>query len=204
MGRPLWPPGQVGVILVAGGQGTRLGFDKPKGMFPIGPVSDASLFQIFIEKMLAVGQQYKVRVPLFLMTSPATHADTVEYLATTERFGMQSHDVHVFCQGTMPAVDAATGQVLLADKGELAVSPDGHGGMLAALAKSGGLAEIRRRGIQQLFYLQVDNPLAPICDPAFIGYHLLSKSELSTLVVAKHTPLDRVGNFVSVEACSDH
>jgi UDP-N-acetylglucosamine/UDP-N-acetylgalactosamine diphosphorylase len=71
--------------------------------------------------------------------------------------------------------------------------------MLAALAKSGGLAEIRRRGIQQLFYLQVDNPLAPICDPAFIGYHLLSASELSTLVVAKHTPQDRVGNFVSVD-----
>ncbi len=99
----------------------------------------------------------------------------------------------------MPAVDAQTGKVLLAAKGEIAASPDGHGGMLAALAASGGLADARRRGLQQLFYLQVDNPLVELCDPEFLGYHLLAGSELSTLVVAKRSLRDKVGNVVALD-----
>ena len=191
--------GTVGVILVAGGQGTRLGFPKPKGMFPIGPVSGATLFQILFEKIIAVGRRHGTRVSLYLMTSPATHEETVEYLAAHDRFGLRADDLHIFCQGTMPAVDIATGKLLLAGKGELFLGPDGHGGTLAALDKSGGLADIRRRGLKHLFYIQVDNPLSPICDAEYIGYHLLAESELTTLVVAKQTPLDKVGNFVSID-----
>ena len=191
--------GQVGVILVAGGQGTRLGFDQPKGMFPIGPVSGASLFQILIEKILARSRTAGIRIPLYLMTSPATHADTLAYLASTENFGLAQEDLKVFCQGTMPAVDHRTGRLLMASKHELALSPDGHGGMLRALATSGGLADIRLRGLRQLFYCQIDNPLVEMCDPEFLGYHLLSSSELSTQVVAKRTSRDKVGNVVSID-----
>jgi UDP-N-acetylglucosamine/UDP-N-acetylgalactosamine diphosphorylase len=191
--------GQLGVVLVAGGQGTRLGFDHPKGMFQIGPVSGAPLFQILFEKLRAVRRRYGVRIPLYLMTSPATHDETREFLDANDRFGLLAEDLHLFCQGTMPAVDSASGKVLLATRHELFLSPDGHGGMLAALAKSGCLADIRRRGLQQLFYFQVDNPLAIVCDPVFIGYHLLSDSELSTQVVAKQRPEDRVGNVVQVD-----
>lgn len=191
--------GHIGAVLVAGGQGTRLGFEHPKGMFPIGPVSNATLFQILIEKLVAIGYRYGVRVPLYLMTSPATHDETLTFLAEHNRFGLDERDLIVFCQGTMPAVDAATGRVLLEAPGRLFASPDGHGGMLAALGKSHALDDIRRRGLRQLFYFQIDNPLVEVCDPVFIGYHLLAGSELSTQVVAKQQPLERVGNVVAVD-----
>jgi UDP-N-acetylglucosamine/UDP-N-acetylgalactosamine diphosphorylase len=191
--------GHVGVILVAGGQGTRLGFDRPKGMFTIGPVSGHSLFQILLEKIAARSRAAGMRIPLYIMTSPATHAETVTHLEQNEHFGLPRDDVRVFCQGTMPAVDATTGRVLLAEKHALAISPDGHGGMLAALVSSGCLAEMRARGITQLFYCQVDNPLVEMCDPEFLGYHLLARSELSTQVVAKRTSRDKVGNVVSID-----
>ena len=92
-----------------------------------------------------------------------------------------------------------TGRLLLAEKHELALSPDGHGGMLAALERTGCLADMRRRGLRQLFYCQVDNPLVSMCDPEFLGYHLLTSSELSTQVVAKRTTRDKVGNVVSID-----
>ena len=198
-GEELLRAGRVGVVLVAGGQGTRLGFDHPKGCYPIGPVSRATLFQILLEKVFAVGDRYGVSVPLYLMTSPATHEETTGFLEAHLRFGLPAADVTVFCQGTMPAVDAKTGRVLLASRGCVSLSPDGHGGMPAALRASGALADVRRRGIEQLFYMQVDNPLAAVCDPDFIGYHHLAGSELSTQVVAKRSPLDRVGNVVSID-----
>jgi UDP-N-acetylglucosamine/UDP-N-acetylgalactosamine diphosphorylase len=191
--------GHVGVILVAGGQGTRLGFDRPKGMFAIGPVSGSSLFQILIEKIVARSRTAAMRIPLYLMTSPATHEETLAALRTHEYFGLAQDDLRVFCQGTMPAVDADTGKLLLHQKHVLAESPDGHGGMLAALSASGCLADMRARGVRQLYYCQVDNPLVEMCDPVFLGYHLLSRSELSTQVVAKRTSRDKVGNVVSID-----
>lgn len=191
--------GQVGVVLVAGGQGTRLGFQHPKGMFSIGVVSGASIFQILLEKIAARARAAGMRIPLYLMTSPATHEETVAYLAANENFGLPSDDVRIFCQGTMPAVDAVTGRLLLAEKGSLALSPDGHGGTLRGLHVSGALADMRARGLQQVFYCQVDNPLVEMCDPHFLGYHLLSHSELSTLVVAKRQSREKVGNVVSID-----
>lgn len=191
--------GEVGVILVAGGQGTRLGFDHPKGMFPLGPVSGATLFEILFDKLLATRRRYNVSAPLYLMTSPATHTETVDYLHQQQRFGLPAEDLHVFCQGTMPAVDDRTGRLLLAEKGRLFLSPDGHGGMLTALNKAGTLEEMRRRGLRHLFYFQVDNPLTVVCDPEFIGYHLLAGSQVSTQVIAKRTPRDNVGNVVSID-----
>ena len=192
--------GKVGVILVAGGQGSRLGFEHPKGMFPIGPLSNAPLFQVLFEKIIARSQRHGVRIPLYLMTSPATHEETVEYLRDQKNFGLSDDDVHIFCQGTMPAVDIASGRLLLEDKGKLFKNPDGHGGMLAALAKSGGLADAKRRGIEQFFYCQIDNPLVSMCDPEFLGYHLVSDAEVSTQVVAKRGLRDKVGNVVVIDS----
>ena len=191
--------GQVGVVVVAGGQGTRLGFEHPKGMFPIGPVSGRTLFQIHVERILAASRRYGVRIPFMLMTSPATHDETVAFFAENKNFGLADDDLVIFCQGTMPAVDMETGRVLLAEPGRLALSPDGHGGTLAALERSGALAKIQERGIRHLFYFQVDNPLVAIGDPEFLGYHLLSEAEMSTQVVAKQDPMERVGNVVEVD-----
>jgi UDP-N-acetylglucosamine/UDP-N-acetylgalactosamine diphosphorylase len=191
--------GHVGVIVVAGGQGTRLDFDHPKGMYPTGPISQKSLFRIHMEKILACSRRYGVPVPLYLMTSPATHDETDVFLAHRGRFGLPREDVKLFCQGTMPAVDADTGKVLLADRHRVALSPDGHGGTVAALARHGCLDDMRRRGLKHLFYFQVDNPLVDVCSPEFIGYHLLCKSEMATQVVAKQTASDKLGNVVQVD-----
>ena len=191
--------GQMGVVLVAGGQGTRLGFDHPKGMFPIGPISNKTLFQIHVEKITAASRRYGVRIPLYLMTSPATHDETVAFFAANDRFGLPADDLFVFCQGTMPAVDAQDGRVLLDAPGRIATSPDGHGGMLAAMLRSGAIDDVERRGIGHLFYFQVDNPLVDICGQEFVGYHLLAGSELSSQVIAKREPLERVGNVVQVD-----
>jgi UDP-N-acetylglucosamine/UDP-N-acetylgalactosamine diphosphorylase len=191
--------GGVAAVVVAGGQGTRLGFDHPKGMFPIWPTSGATLFQIHLERIRAVARRHRAAIPLYVMTSPATHDETAEFLDRHARFGLAADEVVLFCQGTMPAVDAATGRMLLAEPGGLALSPDGHGGMLAAMVSSGALDDMNRRGIKQLFYFQVDNPLTPICDAELLGYHLLDRSELTTLAVAKQTPDERVGNVVAVD-----
>jgi UDP-N-acetylglucosamine/UDP-N-acetylgalactosamine diphosphorylase len=201
-GREALAAGHVGAILVAGGQGTRLGFDHPKGMYSIGPVSRRTLFQIHVEKILAASRRYRVRIPLYLMTSPKTHDETADFFKRHDRFGLPEEDLFIFCQGTMPAVDAATGKVLLESPSRIAVSPDGHGGMLAALAASGGLQDARLRGIRQLFYFQVDNPLVDICGPEFVGYHILADSELTTQVIAKRDPMDKVGNVVQVDGRS--
>jgi UDP-N-acetylglucosamine/UDP-N-acetylgalactosamine diphosphorylase len=187
--------GRVGAVLVAGGQGTRLGFPQPKGMFPLGPVSNRTLFEILVGKLRAQAARFNTAIPLYLMTSPATHEETVAYMQQQNRLGLPEADLRIFSQGTMPA--AAEGKLLLAEKDSLALSPDGHGGCLAALHKSGALADATARGIDTLFYFQVDNALAPVCDAAFIGYHLLAESEMTTLAVAKTEPHDKVGNVVT-------
>jgi len=191
--------GEVGVLLTAGGQGSRLGFEKPKGLFPIGPISGASLFQIHIEKVRALAKRYGVTVPLYLMTSPATHDETVRFLEENKNFGLADDDLFVFSQGTMPAVDQLTGKLLLSEKHQLFLSPDGHGGTVKALGVSGALNDLRQRGIRQLFYLQVDNPLVPICDLELLGYHLLAESELTSMAIAKQEPQDKLGNFAMIQ-----
>lgn len=198
-GEEVLKAGQVGAILVAGGQGTRLGFDHPKGMYPIGPVSHSSLFQILVEQVLARSRRAAKPIPYFVMTSDATHEQTVAYFAENHNFGLPRDDVYFFSQGNMPAVDAQTGKLLMADKAHLSTSPDGHGGILAALAKAGLLDVMARRGIEYLHYHQVDNPTAIVCDPVFLGFHVLLKSDMSTKVVAKRTAEERMGVVVDVD-----
>jgi UDP-N-acetylglucosamine/UDP-N-acetylgalactosamine diphosphorylase len=201
-GREKLQKGLVGAILVAGGQGTRLGFPHPKGMYPIAPVSDVTLFQIHFEKVLAASRRYGYHIPYCVMTSPATHRETVQFLEQQHYFGLSKEDVFIFCQGTMPAVSLETGNVLLDSKGGIALSPDGHGGMLAAITrKENGISvldRLRQRGIEYLFYNQVDNPLVRICSPEFLGYHILSGSELTCQVIRKKFPMEKVGNIVEV------
>jgi UDP-N-acetylglucosamine/UDP-N-acetylgalactosamine diphosphorylase len=193
--------GKVAFALVAGGQGSRLGFPHPKGMYPVGPVSNATLFQFHFEKVLAIARRFGKRVPYCIMTSPATHTETVDFLKGKNYFGLPADDVFIFCQGTMPAVSMDDGTVLLDSKGSVALSPDGHGGMLAAMTKGSPsvLTQLRNRGIDYLFYNQVDNPLVRIGSPEFLGYHLLSGSELTSQVIRKRLPTDKVGNIVEVD-----
>jgi UDP-N-acetylglucosamine/UDP-N-acetylgalactosamine diphosphorylase len=191
--------GEVAAFIVAGGQASRLGFDHPKGMFPIGPVTNKSLFQIHAEKVLALGRRYGKPVPLLIMTSPATDAETKAFFAEHHYFGLAPQEVFFFSQGTMPALDLATGQLLLEAPGRLFTSPNGHGGALMGLADSGLLDELRRRGIRQVFYFQVDNPLVKVADPLFVGHHVREHAEASSKIVPKEGPTDKLGNMVLVD-----
>lgn len=194
--------GHVAVLLVAGGQGTRLGFDGPKGTFGVGSVSGNSLFQIHAEKILATGHRYAAPITLLVMTSPDNSASTKAYFAEKQNFGLEADRVIFFEQGQMPAVDRKTGRLLLAEKHALALSPDGHGGVVAALAKAGILDELDRRGVRHLFYFQVDNPMVTIADPTMIGHHLLAGAEFSLKVIRKVGPTERVGNIVRHAGCT--
>jgi UDP-N-acetylglucosamine/UDP-N-acetylgalactosamine diphosphorylase len=192
-GAELIAGGKVAAFTVAGGQGTRLGFDGPKGMVPITPVRGKSLFQLFAETILAVGKRFGVSIPWYIMTSPANHERTVAYLRAHNHFGLPERDVFAFVQGQLPALDF-WGKILLECRHRLALAPDGHGGSLKALVESGALADMRDRGVEIISYFQVDNPLVKPVDPLFIGLHALTGSEMSTKVARKADDLERVGN----------
>jgi UDP-N-acetylglucosamine/UDP-N-acetylgalactosamine diphosphorylase len=186
--------GRVACFTVAGGQGTRLGYDGPKGAFPVTPVRGHSLFQVFAEKILAAGRRYGVTPPWLIMTSPANHAATLDFFAKNNFFGLDRTRVHFFPQGTMPAVDFH-GKILLEAPGLIALSPDGHGGSLRALVRSGAVDALRAQGVDVLSYFQVDNPLVRCADPEFIGFHLETGSEMSTKMVPKRGAEEKVGNL---------
>lgn len=191
--------GRLAMLIVAGGQGTRLNFDRPKGMYPIGPVTNKSLFQIHSEKVLAVRRRFGKPAPLLIMTSPATHADTVAYFEENRCFGLPKEDVFFFCQEMMPALDLATGKLLLEDPGRLFLSPNGHGGVLPALHKGGLLRSLRQRGVEQIYYFQVDNPMIDVLDFDFVGTHLAARADVSAKVVPKEQPGEKLGVFAEVD-----
>jgi len=186
--------GRVAAFVVAGGQGTRLGYDGPKGTFPVTPVTKKPLFQVFAEKILAVGRRYEKPLHWFIMTSHANHAQTEAFFEEHKFFGLESSRVHFFKQGRMPAVDF-DGKILLESAGSIAMSPDGHGGSLRALDRSGALSLMRFEGVDTISYFQVDNPLVRCVDPEFIGFHLTSGSEMSSKMVPKVAPGEKVGMF---------
>jgi len=193
LGRSLIREGKVAAFTVAGGQGTRLGFDGPKGALPVTPVTSKSLFQLFAETILATRRKHAVATPWYIMTSPANHEATIRFLEKHQFFGLPEQDVIPFPQGMLPAFDLQ-GRLLLEAKHRLAISPDGHGGSLKAMVLSGALAEMRRRGIEIISYFQVDNPLVKPFDPLFIGLHSKTQSEMSTKVTPKADDFERVGN----------
>lgn len=190
--------GKVAVVVVAGGQGSRLGFDAPKGMFPFGPITGKSLYQWFCEQLQVLRIRYAQPIPYAIMTSDATHAETRSFFEQHRYFGLPEDDVQLFQQSSLPAVDIDSQRVLFAAPDQLALSPDGHGGMLTALARNNILHAWRSRGIETIFYHQIDNPATPLCDPAFIGWHLQHQADVSTKVVSKASASEKMGVVVTV------
>ncbi len=191
-GEKLLTSGKVAALLVAGGQGTRLGFKGPKGMFPAGPISGKSLFQLHAEKIMALNRKYNITIAWYIMTSETNFNETVEYFKKNNYFGLAPDDVFFFVQGMIPAMDKS-GYFFLDAKDHIFVNPNGHGGTLFALRDNGCIEDMSRRGIEEIFYFQVDNVLIKICDPYFIGYHHLAEAEMSAKVVSKKDPLEKVG-----------
>lgn len=194
-GHELLKGSKIGAFLVAGGQGTRLGYDGPKGEYPVTPIKSKPLFQVFAEQLLAHSRDCRCPIPWYIMTSDINDARTRQFFKDNAYFGYDPRNILFFQQGMMPAF-AMDGRMLLAEPDSLALSPDGHGGSLRALAKSGALADMQQRGVEHLSYFQVDNPLVHCIDPLFLGLHDLTGSEMSSKTIPKANALEKVGNFV--------
>jgi len=194
LGEEILAAGKAAAFVVAGGQGTRLGYEGPKGAFPIGPVSERPLFEIFAHAILATRRAYAAPIPWYIMTSRANDRETREFFEAHNYFDLPVGDVKFFAQGMMPAVDLQ-GKLLLAKRDELAWNPDGHGGSIRALARCGMLADMAARGIEYVSYFQVDNPLVPPLDPVFLGYHADAQSDLSSKMARKRDPKEKLGAF---------
>lgn len=190
--------GRLAAFVVAGGQGTRLGFDAPKGCYKVTPVKHKSLFQVFAEKILSASRKYGVSIPWLVMTSHINDDATRKFFAENGFFGLPENDVIFFKQGLMPAVDL-NGKIILEEKGKIAMTPDGHGGCLRAMCRSGAVAELQKRGIDCISYFQVDNPLVDIIDPYFLGFHIIGGSEMSSKMIPKAYPLEKVGHFCMLD-----
>lgn len=191
-GAELLSAGKVGYVLVAGGQASRLGYDGPKGDFPVGPVSGRTLFDFHARRLRAAARKFGTRVPWYVMTSPANDAATREIFEANQHFGLERDDVFFFVQSMLPALDAG-GRILMASTSSLFLAPSGHGGVLEALARSGALDDMEARGVETISYFQVDNPLARPADPTFLGLHARAGAGMSSKVVAKRDANEKVG-----------
>ncbi|QDU84998.1 putative uridylyltransferase [Planctomycetes bacterium Pla163] len=190
--------GRVGFCLVAGGQASRLGYDGPKGCFPIGPVSERTLFDFHAARIRAAARRHGFRPSWYVMTSPANDGPTRAFFAEHDHFGLAPDDVFFFAQEMLPALDLE-GRILLSAADRPFLAPNGHGGTLDGLRRSGALDHARERGIEQLSYFQVDNPLAPPADPLFVGLHLAEGAQMSSKVVDKRGPGEKVGVLGSID-----
>ncbi len=187
--------GGVAILTVAGGQASRLGFVGPKGAFPIAPLSGSSLFQLLAGQISRLRQLFHPGLPWVIQTGPGNHQQTVDFFQRHSFFGLGSTTVHFVCQGTLPAL-SPKGQLLLAAPDKLFRNPDGHGGVFRAMKRSGCLQKLRGQGVHTLYYCQVDNPLALVGDPIFLGHHLLAEARMSVKVVEKTDPEEKVGLVV--------
>jgi UDP-N-acetylglucosamine/UDP-N-acetylgalactosamine diphosphorylase len=198
IGKELLGDGKIAALTVAGGQGSRLGFDGPKGSFPLTPIKNKTLFQYFAESLIRAGEKFGSPVRWYIMTSAVNDQETRAFFEKNNYFGLACEDIFFFIQGTMPAI-GVDGKLLLSGKGSLALAPNGHGGTLLALYRSGALEDMRQNGIEHISYFQVDNPLVSVVNPLFIGLHVLEESEISARALIKTGPLEKLGNFCVVD-----
>lgn len=184
--------GKVGAVLLAGGQGTRLGLDKPKGTLNIGVDRELYLFEQLFRNLMDVTDQAEAYVPMYIMTSNINHDDTVNFFEEHAYFGYPKDYVKFFVQEMVPACDYE-GHVYMESDTEVAMSPNGNGGWFGSMVKAGLLEDIHARGIEWINVFAVDNCLQRIADPLFIGATIDSGCESGAKVVRKAAPDEKVG-----------
>jgi UDP-N-acetylglucosamine/UDP-N-acetylgalactosamine diphosphorylase len=194
--------GKVAALVLAGGQGTRLGFEGPKGMFDIGLPSGRTLFQLMayrIKKLseLASAQgDITIVIPFYIMTSPLNHEQTVNYLASNDCLGLGVENVTLFPQGALPCM-TEDGKIIMESAGAVAMAPDGNGGIYPSLMMSGALDDMTRRGVQYLHVFSIDNALVKPADPVFVGYCIDQEADCGNKVVWKVHAHEQVGVVAS-------
>ena len=184
--------GKVAAVLLAGGQGTRLGFDKPKGMFRIGVDEELYIFQCLINNLMDVVKSAGVWVPLYIMTSEKNNDDTIAFFKEKNYFGYDPEYVKFFIQDMAPSVDF-NGKILMESRSKISVSPNGNGGWFSSLVRAGLIDEIKAKGVEWINVFAVDNVLQRIADPSFIGAVIKSGMQSGGKVVSKADPDERVG-----------
>ncbi|MBN1176018.1 UTP--glucose-1-phosphate uridylyltransferase [Candidatus Woesearchaeota archaeon] len=189
--------GKVACLMVAGGQGSRLGFEGPKGCFPISPVENKTLFQLFAEQILANQKKYDVNLQWYMMTSVANNAQTKEFFEENNYFGLDKKQIHFFVQKMLPAINKE-GKFFLKTKSEIFTNPNGTGGVYSALKENGILDHAKKNNIEFFSFVNVDNPLVEIFDPAHIGLVKERNSDYSIKVVKKTNPEEKVGLICNV------
>jgi UDP-N-acetylglucosamine/UDP-N-acetylgalactosamine diphosphorylase len=184
--------GKVGAVLLAGGQGSRLGFDHPKGMFNIGVERELYIFECLINNLLEVTNEAGAYVPLFVMTSTENYKETHEFFREHNYFGYSEDNVWFFMQEQLPTLDT-NGKLMLSGRGTVSTAPNGNGGWYASMAKTGMLKIVKDAHIEWLNVFAVDNVLQRIADPCFIGAVIESGKVSGAKVVAKAAPNEKVG-----------
>ena len=184
--------GKTAAVLLAGGQGTRLGFDKPKGMFNIGVTRELYIFECLINNLMDVVKLTGTWIPLYIMTSEKNNKDTTEFFEEKNYFGYNKDYIRFFVQDMAPSV-GYDGKILMESKSSMSISPNGNGGWFSSMVRAGLLEDIKSRGVEWLNVFAVDNVLQRIADPAFIGAVVLSGCESGGKVVSKADPDERVG-----------
>ena len=184
--------GKVAALLLAGGMGTRLGFDKPKGELNVGIDKTLYIFQCLINNLMDVANVAGKTVPLYIMTSEKNNDETIRFFEEQNYFGYPKEDVAFFVQEMAAAVDY-DGKLLMEEPGRLATSPNGNGGWFSSLQKAGLLEDVHKRGVEWINIFAVDNVLQRICDPAFIGATIESGKVSGSKVVRKVDPYEKMG-----------
>lgn len=184
--------GKLAAVLLAGGQGTRLGFDKPKGMFNIGVSRDLCIFECLMNNIMEVVKSAETWIPLYIMTSEKNHSETVGFFDENNFFGYNKNYVKFFVQDMAPAVDYE-GRILMESKSSVSMSPNGNGGWFSSMARAGLLDEMKESGVEWINVFSVDNVLQRIADPSFLGAVILSGCESGGKVVSKAFPDEKVG-----------
>lgn len=187
--------GRTAVFTAAGGQSSRMGIEYPKGAFPVTPVREKSLFQVHAEKIAFLQENHGVTIPWAIMVSETNQDQTRDFFQDNEFFGLDRDNVWFIVQGMNPALSEG-GDILLAEKHRVFLSPNGHGGSFSALRDSGALERLLEQGRDTLFYFQVDNVLVNVLDPVYVGYHLLEGCDMSSKCVMKRDPGEKLGAFV--------
>lgn len=184
--------GKVGLVLLAGGQGTRLGFDQPKGTVNIGLTKEIYIFECLMNNLMQVVKEAGVFIPLYIMTSVSNKQETVDFFEEHDYFGYDKSYIKFFVQEMVPTVDFE-GRVLMASNTELSMAPNGNGGWFSSMVLDGMLDDIHTRGIEWINVFAVDNVLQQMADPMFIGATIDSGCESGAKVVRKAAPDEKVG-----------